>query len=124
MSACPFQAVRHWSPNSCGKGPLPPSAHSEAHDVDSALTNKLMLRVTNYFDTQIRIPVAGDPSQTPTMRDSKSPPMQNGNGSTTFEAHMNPTTNKGMSDEQRVSWYSKVLDGVKQRHRKLQRLAR
>lgn len=82
-----------------------------------------MLRVTNYFDTQIRIPVAGDSSQTPTMRDSKSPPLQSGSGST-FEAHMNPTTNKEMSDEQRVSWYSKVLDGVKQRHRKLQRLAR
>lgn len=81
-----------------------------------------MLRVTNYFDTQIRIPVAGDPSQTPTMRDSK--PVHAGNGSTTFETHMNPTTNKEMSDEQRVSWYSKVLDGVKQRHRKLQRLAR
>ncbi|KAH9937397.1 kinase [Fomitopsis serialis] len=89
-----------------------------------ALTNKLMVRVTNYFDTQIRIPVTSEPSQTPAMRDGKFQPMPKAAGSTTFETHMNPTSKKSMSDEQRVSWYGKVLDGVKQRHRKLQRLAR
>lgn len=33
-------------------------------------------------------------------------------------------TGAGMPKERLVGWYSKVLDGVKQRSRKLQRLAR
>ncbi|TFY63246.1 hypothetical protein EVJ58_g3363 [Rhodofomes roseus] len=101
-----------------------PSGASLVAEQLCALTNKLMVRVTNYFDTQIRIPIASEPSQTPTIRDAKPQSMPNGSTPSTFEAHMNPTSNKGMSDEQRVSWYGKVLDGVKQRHRKLQRLAR
>ncbi|KDQ54860.1 hypothetical protein JAAARDRAFT_693265 [Jaapia argillacea MUCL 33604] len=49
-----------------------------------ALTNKLMVRVTNYFETQLR----------------------------------------KMNDEQLVNWYSKILDSVRLRSRKLQRFAR
>ncbi|TFK30751.1 STE/STE11 protein kinase [Coprinopsis marcescibilis] len=48
-----------------------------------SLTNKLLVRVANYFDTQVR-----------------------------------------MSDSQIITWYSKILDSVRFRHRKLQRFAR
>ncbi|KAF9821817.1 hypothetical protein IEO21_00247 [Rhodonia placenta] len=88
-----------------------------------ALTNKLMVRVTNYFDTQIRIPVVGDSSKAPTTPDRRSIGL-NGQSNSAFQSHIKAGSNKPMSNEQRISWYSKVLDGVKQRYRKLQRLAR
>ncbi|PCH33345.1 hypothetical protein WOLCODRAFT_147447 [Wolfiporia cocos MD-104 SS10] len=83
-----------------------------------ALTNKLMVRVTNYFETQIKIPV-----EDASVAKSK---HANINGASTFQAHMkmNASVGKNMSSEQRISWYGKILDGVKQRYRKLQRLAR
>ncbi|KAJ3559603.1 hypothetical protein NM688_g243 [Phlebia brevispora] len=72
-----------------------------------ALTNKLMVRVTNYFDAQIRVPIASgeNPQQVTHLREAVS-------------------GNKPMTNEQLVSWYGKILEGVKQRYRKLQRLAR
>lgn len=78
----------------------------------SVLTNKLMVRVTNYFDKQVRVPLAQVASPN-LMRGS-----QNTNG---FGA---PTNRKKMSDEQLVNWYAKILDSGRLRHRKLQRFAR
>ncbi|KZT06307.1 uncharacterized protein LAESUDRAFT_743475 [Laetiporus sulphureus 93-53] len=88
-----------------------------------ALTNKLMVRVTNYFDTQIRIPVQDDSSRMPVSHDRKS---HHGNTDSAFQSHIktSPSTKKVMTNEQRISWYGKILEGVKQRYRKLQRLAR
>ncbi|TEB39046.1 hypothetical protein FA13DRAFT_1620076 [Coprinellus micaceus] len=51
-----------------------------------SLSHRLMVRVTNYFETQVRVPK--------------------------------------MSDSQLLSWYSKILDGVRLRYRKLLRFAR
>ncbi|KAH9947950.1 kinase [Amylocystis lapponica] len=93
-----------------------------------ALTNKLMVRVTNYFDTQIRIPVMGDAAQPLSVSDRMAL-NSNSNGagtSSAFQTHLKAasSTSKSMSEEQLISWYGKILDGVKQRYRKLQRLAR
>ncbi|CCM00315.1 uncharacterized protein FIBRA_02345 [Fibroporia radiculosa] len=86
-----------------------------------ALTNKLMVRVTNYFDTQIRFPIIGDVQQPGPTADRKT----NGSYGTAFQSHMKAVSSgQVMSNEQRTIWYSKILDGVKQRYRKLQRLAR
>ncbi|KAH8100486.1 kinase [Cristinia sonorae] len=86
------------------------------------LTNKLMVRVTNYFDTQIRIPI---------LNGIRQHPRDNPNGAssaarTAFRAHLDAGTlsDKPMTDEQMLSWYGKILEGVKQRYRKLQRLTR
>ncbi|EKM60810.1 uncharacterized protein PHACADRAFT_179988 [Phanerochaete carnosa HHB-10118-sp] len=89
-----------------------------------ALTNKLMVRVTNYFDTQIRIPLPADKVK---HLEAKGGGTPNGNMTTSaFQNHIREGTisNKQMSREQLISWYGKILDGVKQRYRKLQRLAR
>ncbi|KAI0080018.1 kinase [Panus rudis PR-1116 ss-1] len=88
-----------------------------------ALTNKLMIRVTNYFDTQIRIPIVDDPKPQSQGRTFIAPP----NGTTSaFQNHLRSATSttKPMNPEQVISWYSKILEGVKQRYRKLQRLIR
>ncbi|KAF7792485.1 hypothetical protein EIP86_003526 [Pleurotus ostreatoroseus] len=84
-----------------------------------ALTNKLMVRVTNYFDAQIRVPIAsGEVIE-------KGTSTSNGTSSA-FQTHLREAVSgsKPMSNDQLISWYGKILEGVKQRYRKLQRLAR
>lgn len=78
----------------------------------SALTNKLMVRVTNYFETQVRVPTSDEQTSASSSRSSRS----------AFQAHMQGNTK--MTDEQMVSWYGKILDSVRLRYRKLQRFAR
>lgn len=84
-----------------------------------------MVRVTNYFDTQIRIPIPADKVK---HLEAKGGGTPNGNITTSaFQNHLRggtTITNKSMSQEQLISWYGKILEGVKQRYRKLQRLAR
>lgn len=85
-----------------------------------------MVRVTNYFDTQIRIPVPPS-DKTPQI----APIETKGNGSapattSAFQAHLRAGVlgSRPMPHDQLISWYGKILEGVKQRYRKLQRLAR
>ncbi|KAH9004199.1 kinase [Lactarius hatsudake] len=79
----------------------------------SALTNKLMVRVTNFFDAQLHLPV----SQRPTSGQRRRPgPSVNG--------YVRAASQQDMDDEQMISWYSKVLDSVRLRYRKLQRFVR
>lgn len=77
-----------------------------------------MVRVTNYFDAQIRIPIPDEPFT--------NIGQLSGWGRSAFQMHMKPIdlNARPMSDEQVISWYGKILDGVKQRYRKLQRLTR
>lgn len=79
-----------------------------------------MIRVTNYFDTQIRVPISTSEG------DRKSGLGFEVNGSNSaFQEHLQDgVSNKAMSKEQVINWYGKILEGVKQRYRKLQRLAR
>ncbi|TFK57636.1 hypothetical protein OE88DRAFT_1671758 [Heliocybe sulcata] len=86
-----------------------------------ALTNKLMVRVTNYFETQLKVPSQRENGP----RENGS--MENGastvNGTNPYEQYISEAR-KSMSDEQMISWYSKILDSVRIRYRKLQRFAR
>lgn len=75
-----------------------------------------MVRVTNYFDTQIRIPSGG------TKFVSRKAARERASSPTNLKA--SPTSGKKMTDEQTVSWYGKVLESVRIRYRKLQRFAR
>ncbi|KAJ7814116.1 hypothetical protein B0H14DRAFT_2850892 [Mycena olivaceomarginata] len=70
-------------------------------------TNKLMVRVTNYFDTQVQ-------STTVRRHHHHKSPGANGIGG----------GKEQMTNEQMVGWYGKILDSVRLRYRKLQRFAR
>ena len=84
----------------------------------SALTNKLMVRVTNYFDTQIRLPFTTETA--PQFPGTNTPVT-----STAFQTNLQKIPAKpGTSNEQRIHWYARIFEGVKLRYRKLQRLAR
>ncbi|KAH8835953.1 kinase [Flagelloscypha sp. PMI_526] len=76
----------------------------------SSIINRLMVRVTNYFDSQIRIPT------------------DDRNSEATSEMVINPsgdlTNPRKMTDDQMVTWYGRVLESVRLRYRKLQRFAR
>lgn len=71
-----------------------------------------MVRVTNYFETQVRVPTSEGN-------------RVNGNKSA-FQAHIQSSSgvSRKMTDEQMVNWYGKILDSVRLRYRKLQRFAR
>jgi len=75
-----------------------------------------MVRVTNYFDTQVRVP---------TSRDEHSSGRRN-HTSRGAQSHIqgNSIGNTKMTDEQMASWYGKILESVRLRYRKLQRFAR
>lgn len=88
----------------------------------SSLTNKLMVRVTNYFDTQVRVPSSQDAGDFV--------PYQTKADGISFLSEMNmpayapESLPRRMSDQQVITWYSKMLDSVRLRYRKLQRFAR
>ncbi|KAI0757277.1 kinase [Daedaleopsis nitida] len=94
-----------------------------------ALTNRLIVRVTNYFDTSIHVPGMSDgPVSAAISERVRKTIRANGlNGSAvngSLGTNSVPAVAAGVPKERLVGWYSKVLDGVKQRSRKLQRLAR
>ena len=72
-----------------------------------------MVRVTNQFDAQLRLPA----SERPTWSQRRKPGMSV-NGSTRL------VSEQDASDEQMTNWYRKVLDSVRLRYRKLQRFVR
>jgi mitogen-activated protein kinase kinase kinase len=80
-----------------------------------------MVRVTNYFETQVRVPASLDHA------DHRARERQVNGAKSPFQTHLQGTTSGGsrkMTDEQMVSWYGKILDSVRLRYRKLQRFAR
>ncbi|KAJ3861677.1 hypothetical protein EV359DRAFT_84086 [Lentinula novae-zelandiae] len=83
-----------------------------------SLTNRLMVRVINYFDTQVRVPTSATAAAAAAMNGKAK------DAKYTFEEHMSDPSTRAMTDEQKVSWYGKVLDSVRLRYRKLQRFAR
>ncbi|KAF9243846.1 hypothetical protein BU15DRAFT_42769 [Melanogaster broomeanus] len=76
-----------------------------------SLTNRLMVRVANYFETQVRLPT----SENSQVRKAANP---------AFQGDIIASSTSQMSDEQKVNWYGKILDNVRLRYRKLQRFAR
>ncbi|KAI0724236.1 kinase [Cerioporus squamosus] len=96
-----------------------------------ALTNKLIVRVTNYFDTSIRVPGMTDGPISEALSERVRKTLRanglNRQGAQAMQQSLTTgaqPTNAGVPKERLVGWYSKVLEGVKQRSRKLQRLAR
>ena len=80
-----------------------------------------MVRVTNYFDTQVRVPTS--------TNDHSSGRRHHGHGAhskSAFQTHIqgNSISNTKMTDQQMASWYGKILESVRLRYRKLQRFAR
>jgi mitogen-activated protein kinase kinase kinase len=75
-----------------------------------------MVRVTNYFDTQVQVPTGRE------VRDTRR--HKSTNGRTPFETHIESGSKEQMTNEQMVGWYGKILDSVRLRYRKLQRFAR
>ena len=67
-----------------------------------------MVRVTNYFETQVRAPAS-----------SRNRRSVDGTG-------LPPASRarSALSEEQIVGWYATILDGVRIRYRKLQRFTR
>lgn len=70
-----------------------------------------MVRVANYFETQVRLPVTAYGQ----VHEASNPVLQ---------GDVIASTTGQMTDEQKVSWYGKILDNVRLRYRKLQRFAR
>lgn len=66
-----------------------------------------MVRVANYFETQVRLPASVNGQ----VHKAPNPVLQ---GDVIGQ----------MTDEQKVNWYGKILDNVRLRYRKLQRFAR
>jgi mitogen-activated protein kinase kinase kinase len=81
----------------------------------SSLTNKLMVRVCNYFDSQLHVPVPLDRASVVRTRTSK----KSQDGPDTQIIDQRP-----MDTEEMLVWFGKILDAVKMRYRKLQRFAR
>jgi len=67
-----------------------------------------MVRVTNYFETQIRMPANS----------------RNRRGADGTALSAASRARSALSEEQIVSWYGTILDGVRIRYRKLQRFCR
>lgn len=84
----------------------------------SALANKLMVRATNYFDAQVRIPSNSDTATH--IQQLGLDPESYVNG----VMHLPDLPTRKMTDEQIISWYTKILDSVRLRYRKLQRFTR
>jgi mitogen-activated protein kinase kinase kinase len=102
-----------------------------------------MVRVSNYFDTQVRVPGGEtekhkekDPDHEKDKAKDKNPihrskrravngaPQHNGTTKSAFEDQLEGNSAQAMTDEQKASWYSKILDSVRLRYRKLLRFAR
>lgn len=72
----------------------------------SSLTNKLLERVRNFFDSQLHFPVP--------LGDAKGPKSCIGLGG---------NDQRPMTTDKMLAWFGKVLDAVKMRFSKLQRFA-
>ncbi|KAF5384696.1 hypothetical protein D9757_006245 [Collybiopsis confluens] len=96
-----------------------------------SLTNRLMVRVKDFFETQVHVPTSDGVAAAAAAAVSGShsrhrvygkPARDDSNPN--FEEHMTESAIRVMTDEQKVIWYSKILDSVRLRYRKLQRFAR
>lgn len=99
-----------------------------------------MVRVINYFDNQIRVPTGEDPGERRRSHDKSSSVngfldggLVNGADLTREDSLKSekgrPLSGSAaafrkMTDSQKAIWYGKILESVRLRYRKLQRLAR
>ena len=86
-------------------------------DETSSLTNKLMVRVCNYFDSQLHVPKLSDVAL-PVEKASPNPKKAQPDSTASI------MDQRSMTSEEMLVWYGKILDAVRMRYRKLQRFAR
>ncbi|KZP00719.1 hypothetical protein CALVIDRAFT_209119 [Calocera viscosa TUFC12733] len=88
-----------------------------------SVTNKLMARVVNLFETQLRLPVykpALDSRSRQSPRHTHTRPrLERANAQPVLKERDRP-----MNEDQILDWYNTVLDSVRLRYRKLQRFGR
>lgn len=92
----------------------------------SSLANRLMIRVTDYFETQLRVPSIKRQPRNGGLHPDPVPPLRLENG-VLADSLITPSLasrGKEMTDEQIVNWFAKLLDSVRLRYRKLQRYVR
>ena len=84
-----------------------------------------MVRVTNYFDTQVRVPTGEDMSEYIHSQRQRNTDRERGAMGVKSMHHAHSLTiSSKMTDDQIIGWYGKILDSVRLRYRKLQRFAR
>lgn len=88
-----------------------------------------MVRVTEYFETQLQVPrKKGEfdiPATPPSLIGYAVQIQKEGRYFESTLTSKGQTRNKmEMTTEEMIAWFSKVLDAVKMRYRKLQRFAR
>jgi mitogen-activated protein kinase kinase kinase len=83
-----------------------------------------MVRVTNYFDTQLRVPIGEGTGVHVHSRHLPTAGQDRGINSSEPVFQGTSITSRTMTDEQIIGWYGKILDSVRLRYRKLQRFAR
>jgi len=83
----------------------------------SSLTNKLMVRVIKYFETQVKVPIITEQEEK-SSKDKANKLEDEGDG---LDQSQGPRV---MRHREILPWFSKILDAVKMRYRKLQTFAR
>jgi len=83
----------------------------------SSLTNKLMVRVIKYFETQVKVPIITE-EQEKSSQDKANKLEDESHG---LDQSQGPRV---MRHREILPWFSKILDAVKMRYRKLQTFAR
>lgn len=81
-----------------------------------------MERVTEYFETQLRVPFVKRKDES--IHTEPDIPIRIEPGSYNDGFHTSDHSHRAMSEEQMVSWFGKVLTSVRLRSRKLQRYVR
>jgi mitogen-activated protein kinase kinase kinase len=82
-----------------------------------------MVRVINYFDTQIRLPTSAIlVDEREKEKETRRERMKNKGVIDEFSDF--PGAGEKMTKDQLIGWYSKLLDTVRLRYRKLSRFAR
>ena len=75
----------------------------------SSLTHKLVHRVIDYFETQLKVPNA---------------PRRSGQSSPTGGLDGADSNEREMTGPEKLDWFAKILDSVRLRYRKLQHFTR
>jgi len=86
-----------------------------------SLTNKLMVRVANFFETQLGVPIPITAEQA--KKHNHREVTQRELSELQPDMDAKKTARRQMTPEEMLVWYGKILEAVKMRYRKLQRFA-
>ena len=91
----------------------------------SSLMQRLIIRIINHFDTQVRVPY-GDKGghHTKTTSEASYGGEPNGKPHGTEQSSDHPEDGKAVTEQKNAEWYGKILEHARLRYRKIQRYAR